>query len=117
MLVGAWERSQGSDGSSWEVAWVQKLWWWSLKEFSPVCRRARACVCVCVCSGGPSGEEEGRITEVQGRGGQQARRKSRERKDCRSHRTCDASGSQGGCGKGGGLESGTGGKWALVSRL
>ena len=26
-------------------------------------------------------------------------------------------GLQGGCGKGGGLESGTGGKWALVSRL
>lgn len=26
-------------------------------------------------------------------------------------------GSQGGCGKGGGLGSGTGGKWALVSRL
>ena len=44
MLVGAWERSQGSDGSSWEVAWVQKLRWWSLKEFSPVCRH----MCVCV---------------------------------------------------------------------
>lgn len=42
MLVGAWERSQGSDGSSWEVVWVEKLQWWSLKAFSPVCR----CTCV-----------------------------------------------------------------------
>ena len=133
-----WEYRMGKFGAWWEeedaggcMGEKPGVWWLILggrlgaetlvvvfERVQPcVQARARACVCVCVCSGGPSGEEEGRITEVQGRGGQQARRKARERKDCRSHRTCDASGSQGGCGKGGGLESGTGGKWALVSRL
>lgn len=59
-----------------------------------VFKRVQPCVQVhvCVCSGRSPGEEEGRITEVQGRGGQSARRKARERRDCRSHRTCDACG-------------------------
>lgn len=100
-----WEYRMGKFGARWEeedaggcLGEKPGVWWLILGgrlggvTSVVVFESIQPCVQVHVCSGGPQGEEEGRITEVRGRGGQQARRKSRERKDHRSHRSCDACG-------------------------
>lgn len=65
---------------------METLWLWSLRELSAVCECRCVCVCVHICVGG-SQRRRGGIIEFHSRGGKQARRKAKERKDPGGHET------------------------------